>query len=155
MNNHNAEPTNQPLSKDGATPFSNSQRKNCVGETRKIPVCENNEQTMEVLREEKQLRFCPWMNKQQEGRENWKCVSLQHSRRGKGRIYSVSEVNRGGVCMWVRTDSPATPPPKQLTASTTSSNSSMKVVGINKVRKTHGFWPHWLKLDNSPTSLSL
>ena len=28
-----------------------------------------NEQTMEVLREEKQLRFCQWMNKQQEGRE--------------------------------------------------------------------------------------
>ena len=24
---------------------------------------------MGVLREEKQLRFCPWMNKQQEGRE--------------------------------------------------------------------------------------
>ena len=24
---------------------------------------------MEVLREEKQLRFFPWMNKQQEGRE--------------------------------------------------------------------------------------
>ena len=24
---------------------------------------------MEALREEKQLRFCPWMSKQQEGRE--------------------------------------------------------------------------------------
>ena len=35
----------------------------------------------------------------------------------------------GGVCMWVRTDSPATPLPKIITASTTSSISSMKVVG--------------------------
>ena len=39
------------------------------------------------------------------------------------------EVNRGGVCVWLRTDSPATPLPKQLTASTTTSASSMEVVG--------------------------
>ena len=72
-----------------------------------------NEQTMEVLREEKQLCFCPWMNKQQEGRENWKCVSLQHSR-GEKKIYVRGWNNKimGRVCVWVRTDSPATPLPR-------------------------------------------
>ena len=33
------------------------------------PTQQRKEQTMEALREEKQLRFCPWMSKQQEGRE--------------------------------------------------------------------------------------
>ena len=38
-------PQFSPLVKDGATPFSNPWRKNNVGETRKIPVHENHEQT--------------------------------------------------------------------------------------------------------------
>ena len=59
-----------------------------------------NEQTMEVLREEKQLHFCPWMNKQQEGRENWKCVSLQHSHGEENGISSVSEEYVRASCWW-------------------------------------------------------
>ena len=31
------------------------------------PTQQGKEQTMEALREEKQLRFCPWMHTQQEG----------------------------------------------------------------------------------------
>ena len=54
---------------------------------------------------------------------------------------SIVKSTGGGVYVRVRTDSPATPLPKQLTASTTSSNSSMKVVGINKVRKHMDFGP--------------
>ena len=33
------------------------------------PTQQGKEQTMEDLREEKQLRFCPWMHQQQEGHE--------------------------------------------------------------------------------------
>ena len=40
---------------------------------------------------------------------------------GKSGIACMSEVNRGGVCVRVRTDSPATPLPKQLTAITSLS----------------------------------
>ena len=39
----------------------------------------------------------------------------------------------GGVLVWVRTDSPATPLPKQLIASTTSSNYLMRVVGRRRM----------------------
>ena len=49
------------------------------------------EQTMEVVREEKKLLFCPWMNNNRKD-ANWKCVSLQHSR-GKIRIAFVSDDN--------------------------------------------------------------
>ena len=41
--------------------------------------------------------------------------------RGESGIACVSEVNRGGVCVWVWTDSPATPLPKPLTAITSLS----------------------------------
>ena len=53
--------------------------------------------------------------------------------------------------MWVRTNSLATPLPKQLTASTTTSHSSMKVVGIKKEKMTHGYFPDWPRFDNFPT----
>ena len=42
---------------------------------------------------------------------------------------SIVKSTVGGVCVRVRTDSPGTPLPKQLTASTTSSNYLMRVVG--------------------------
>ena len=80
--NDNAGPTNQSVREK----YSQTTEEKYVDKTQENPVRGKqsdpvrNEQTMEVLREEKQLRFCLWMNKQQEGRENWKCVSLQHSR---------------------------------------------------------------------------
>ena len=52
---------------------------------------------------------------------NLEGMGIQHKRGEKN--VCVSEVNRGGVCVWVRTDSPATPLPKTITASTTSSHS--------------------------------
>ena len=51
-----------------------------------------NEQTMEVLREEKQLRFCLWMNKQQEGRELEVCEPSAQS--WESRIAYVSDGSR-------------------------------------------------------------
>ena len=54
---------------------------------------------------------------------------------------SIVKSTGGGVCMRVRTDSPATPLPKQLTASTTISDYLMRVAGINKVRKHMDFGP--------------
>ena len=86
VRNNNVEPTNQPMRKGSTHTIHKSAEENHVGKNQENlvrgkqfdPV--RNEQTMEVLREEKQLRFCLWMNKQQEGHENWKCVSLQHSR---------------------------------------------------------------------------
>ena len=56
----------------------------CEPQNRRIPVrgCEQTvrkEQTVEVLCEEKQLRFCPWMYNNRKD-ANGKCVSLQHSR---------------------------------------------------------------------------
>ena len=46
MNNHNAEPTNQLVSKGQSHTILKSieEKKNSVGETRKIPVHENHEQ---------------------------------------------------------------------------------------------------------------
>ena len=41
------------------------------------------------------------------------CVRRNRQNRGESGISCVSEVHRGGVCMWVRTDSPATPIPRQ------------------------------------------
>ena len=108
----------------------------CKPQNRRIPVhgCEQamrKEQTVEVPHEEKQLRFCPWM-KNNRNDVNGKCVILQH-RRGEENarvsVFSILDSTMDGVCMWVRTDSPATPLPKPLTASTTSSHYSMKVVG--------------------------
>jgi len=84
--NDNAGPTNQPVREEYSQTIRRSAEEKYVDKNQENPVRGKqsdpvrNEQTMEVLREEKQLRFCPWMNKQQEGRENWKCVSLQHSR---------------------------------------------------------------------------
>ena len=118
----------------------------------------------------KQLRFCPWMTKQQGGREiavrgcfsnSWsqeKCLRETQNRQEPVReekqtkswvsgIACVSEVNRGGVCMWVRTDSPATPLPQQLTSSTTSCNYLMRVVG----RRHMGFSSQCQSLTISPT----
>ena len=42
---------------------------------------------------------------------------------------AIVKSNVDGVCVEARIDSPVTPLPKQLTASTTSSHSSMEVVG--------------------------
>ena len=89
------------------------------------------EQTVEVPCEEKQLLFWPWMNNNRKD-ENGKCVSLEHSRPEENAsvsVFVILDPTMDGVCVWVRTDSPATPLPKPLTASTTNSHYSMKVVG--------------------------
>ena len=83
--NDNAGPMNRSVREEYSQTIPRSAEEKYVDKNQENPVRGKqsdpvrNEQTMEVLREEKQLRFCPWMNKQQEGRENWKCVSLQHS----------------------------------------------------------------------------
>ena len=108
----------------------------CEPQNRRIPVrgCEQTmrkEQTVEVPREEKQLRFYPWMNNNRND-SNGKCMSLQHSRGEENacvRVFSILDSTMDGVCVWVRTDSPTTPLPKPLTTSTTSSHYSMKMVG--------------------------
>ena len=46
----------------------------------------------------------------------------------------------GGVCMWVRTDSPATPLPKIINYLNHHQPFLMKVVGIRQGKKTHGFF---------------
>ena len=80
--NDNARPTNQSVREEYSQTIRRSEEEKYVDKNQENPMRGKksdpmrNEQTMEVLREEKQLRFCPWMNKQQEGRENWKCVSV-------------------------------------------------------------------------------
>ena len=123
------------------------------------PTQQRKEQTMEALREEKWLRFCPWIHTQQEGREfavrgclttrggeeenlheTQKCPELVREEptdkfvgRGEqavermhdGHNEQAREENRTGRASmesWVecgcgqRTDSPATPLPKVITA---------------------------------------
>ena len=84
--NDNAGPTNQSVREEYSQTIRRSVEEKYMDKDQENPVRRKqfdpmrNEQTMEVLCEEKQLRFCPWMNKQQEGCKNWKCMSLQHSR---------------------------------------------------------------------------
>ena len=47
----------------------------------------------------------------------------------------------GRVCVWVRTDSPATPLPKDHNCLNHQQSFIMKVVGIRQKRMTHGFLP--------------
>ena len=46
----------------------------------------------------------------------------------------------GGVCMWVRTDSPTTPLPKTINCLNHQQPFLMKVVGIRQGKNTHGFF---------------
>ena len=59
---------------------------------------------------------------------------------GESGIACVSEVNRGGVCVWVRTDNPATPLPKTINFLNHQQSFLMKVVGIRQGKKTHGYF---------------
>ena len=102
------------------------------------PTQQRKEQTMEALREEKQLRFCPWMSKQQKGRE-FAVVGAQQlverkmnvCERDNGRFSFPFRSQLWVECAWGQ-GLKILPPhsQNQLTASTTSSNSSMRVVGI-------------------------
>ena len=84
---------------------------------------------MEVLHEEKQLHFFPWVNKQQEGREisvrgcSATCGERKKNLRGWRVHFSFPFRSQllGGMCVEAWTDSPATPLPKQLTAITSLS----------------------------------
>ena len=84
--NDNAGPMNQSVREEYSQTIHRSAEEKYVDKNQENPVRGKqsdpvrNEQTMEVPCEEKQLRFCSWMNKQREGHENWKCVSLQHGR---------------------------------------------------------------------------
>ena len=112
-----------------------------------------NEQTMEVLREEKQLRFCPWMNKQQEERENWKCVSLQHSC-GEKKICVRGWTTKSWVecaCGWGLIVLP--PHFQDHNYLNHQHPFLMKVVGIKQRKKTYGFFSHWPRLTISPTPI--
>ena len=90
--NDNAGPTNQSVREEYSQTIRRSAEEKYVDKNQENPVRGKqsdpvrNEQTMEVLCEEKELRFCLWMKKQWEGRENRKCVSLQHSC-GEKKIY--------------------------------------------------------------------
>ena len=61
----------------------------------------------------------------------------------------------GGVCMWVRTDSPSTPLPKTINYLNHQQSFLMKVVGIRKRKNTHGFFSHWPWFSNFPHILIL
>ena len=128
---------------------------------------------MEVLRGEKQLRFCPWVNRQQGGHEisvcgcsatrgakkkclretktaKSLCVRRIRQNRGESGIACMSEFNRGAVCVEAWTDSPATPLPKQLTA-INSLSYQQKLLTEGDWNKTMGrihmgIFPNWPKV---------
>ena len=117
-----------------------------------------NEQTMEALREEEQLCFCPWVNRQQGGRE----ISVRGCSATRGEkkkkyawvksvfFLSIQKSTMGGVCVEAWTDSPATSLPKQLTAITSLSCLQKLLNGgsWNKTKEndTWVFPPFWLKV---------
>ena len=53
---------------------------------------------------------------------------------------SIVKSTVGGVCMWVRIDSPATPLPKAINFLNHQQSFLMKVVGIKQGKKTHGYF---------------
>ena len=79
--NDNAGPTNQSVREEYSQTIHRSVEEKYVDKNQENPVRgkqsdpARNEQTMEVLREEKQLRFFSWMNNNRKD-VNWKCVSL-------------------------------------------------------------------------------
>ena len=126
---------NQPVSEGYSLTIHKSAEENyCVGKSSKI-LCVKTKNGKESL--------CVRMHSNG-GDVNCKCVSIFSQSWGEWKNVCVSDeqqngenppklevrerfchcgVNHGGVCMWVRTDSPATPLPKTITASTTSSHS--------------------------------
>ena len=159
-------PQISPWAKDGATPFSNSQRKNCVSETRKIHVLENNEQTIGSAwrwtatgrtQNYSARVFSKLVEPRKCLREGWTSKSWGPKIGESVKIFPCHcEVKHcGGVCVWVRTDSPTTPLPKTINCLNHQQSFLMKVVGIKQRKKTHGFFSHWPRLTISPTSLSL
>ena len=101
---------NQTIHRSTEEKYVDKNQENHVRGKQSNPV--GNEQTMEVLREEKQLRFCLWMKKQQEGRELEVREPSAQSWREEDLHERMNSKIMGRVCVWVRTDSPATPLPR-------------------------------------------
>ena len=112
MNNHKAEPIIHPVSKGRSHTILKSMEEKQCG-----------------WNQENSCAWKPWA-------DNWKCVKvnsyredakllclgvLQLVERKKCLCEGMNSKIVGRVCVWVRIDSPATPLPKIITASTTSS----------------------------------
>ena len=129
--------------------------RNYVGKTQKV-LCVKTKNGKESL--------CVRMNNNG-GDANCKCVTIFSQSWGEWKIPacilevifpSHSEVNQGGVCMWVRTDNPATPLPKDHNCLNHQQPFLMKVVG-NKIkgRRHMGIFPQWPRFDKFPHILIL
>ena len=152
---YNVEPTNQPMSKGRSHTILQFANENyCVVKSSKI-LCvkmKNGKESLYVR-----------MNNNG-GDVNCKCVSIFAQSWGEWKIPawmmaiifpSHSEVNHGGVCMWVRTDSPTTPLPKDHNCLNHQHPFLMKVVGISKGRRHMGIFPLGPKLWQFPHILIL
>ena len=84
---------------------------------------------------------------------------LQHNRgeeNARVSVFAILDSTMDGVCVWVRTDNPATPLPKTINCLNHQQSFLMKVVGIKQGKKTHGYFPSMAQgLTISPTPLSL
>ena len=147
VNNHNVEPTNQPVSK---------------GQSHTI--LKSTEEKKRGWNQENPCVWKPWANKwevregeQLPGGREFAVRGCSATRGEEGECLREGKNSKimGRVCMWVRTDSPTTPLPKTINCLNHQQPFFMKVVGLGKGRRHMDFYPIGQGLTNSPTSLSL